>query len=92
MGPLDALWHIANFFGPALGVGLIASGMCKLVWRRGLRGVSFARLALWAIGAGALAMIVSLALFGHDGRMAGYGLLMLATAVALWWQGLRHIA
>jgi hypothetical protein len=92
MSPLDALWHLANFFGPALGVGLIAAGLCKLVWWRGLRAVPFRRLALWAVGAGALALVVSLAIFGHDGRMAGYGLLVLATALALWWQGLRHVA
>ena len=91
MGPLDALWHLANFFGPALGVGLIAAGLCKLVWWRGLRAVSFRRLALWAVGAGALATLASLVVFGHDGRMAGYGLLVLATAIALWWQGLRHL-
>ena len=91
MGPLDALWHLANFFGPALGVGLIAAGLCKLVWWRGLRAVPFQRLALWAVGAGALALLASLAIFGHDGRMAGYGLLMLCTALALWWQGLRHL-
>ena len=91
MGPLDAFWHLANFFGPALGVGLIASGLCKLVWWRGLRGVPFRRLASWAIGAGALASVASLAIFGHDGRMVGYGLLALAAGLALWWQGLRHL-
>ena len=91
MGPLDALWHLANFFGPALGVGLIATGLCKLAWWRGLRAVPFPRLALWAVGAGALAALASLVVFGHDGRMAGYAFVVLAVALALWWRGLRHL-
>ena len=45
MGPIDALWHVLNFFGPAIGVGLIASALCKLLWWRSLRAVAFRRLA-----------------------------------------------
>ena len=91
MGPLDALWHLLNFFGPAIGVGGVAAALCKLVWRRGLRSVGYRRLALWAVAAGALALVAGLALFGRDGRMATYGMLIVATALALWWQGLRHL-
>jgi hypothetical protein len=96
MGPIDALWHVLNFFGPAIGVGLIASGLCKLLWWRSLKAVPYRRLALSAIAAGALALIVGLIAFrreGHmaDGRMATYALLCLATALALWWQGLRKL-
>jgi len=86
MGPLDALWHLLNFFGPAIGVGLIAAGLCKLLWWRSLRPIAFRKLALWAMAAGALALIGGLVLFGRDGKMATYGLLALATALALWWQ------
>ena len=32
MGPLDALWHLLNFFAPALGVGLITAVLARLVW------------------------------------------------------------
>jgi hypothetical protein len=91
MGPLDALWHFANFFGPAIGVGLIATGLCKLLWWKALRGVPFMRLAWWAMVAGAAALIGGLVFFGRDGRMATYFLLMAAIALALWWRGLRHL-
>jgi hypothetical protein len=91
MGPLDALWHVLNFFGPAIGVGLIAAAACKLVWLRALRGVPFRRLALSAIGVGALALLAGLVLFGRDGEMATYGMLVVLTTLVLWWQGLRHI-
>lgn len=91
MGPLDALWHFANFFGPAIGVGLIATGLCKLLWWRALRPVGFGALAKWAMAAGALASLAGLVFFGRDGRMATYGLLVAAAALALWWRGLRHL-
>lgn len=91
MGPLDALWHLVNFFGPAIGVGLIASGLCKLIWWKALRAVPFAVLAGWAMAAGAAALIGGLVLFGRDGRMATYFLLIAASTLALWWRGLRHL-
>lgn len=91
MGPLDALWHLLNFFGPAMGVGVIAAALCKLAWRRGLRTVAFTALAGWAICAGAVALVGGLILFGRDGKMATYGLLAAATAFALWWKGLRRL-
>ena len=91
MGPLDALWHLINFFGPAIGVGLIAAGLCKLCWRKALRPVGFVRLALWAMAAGVMALIGGLVLFGRDGKMATYFLLMAAISLALWWRGLRHL-
>ncbi|HEV8689419.1 MAG TPA: hypothetical protein VGQ91_03910 [Ideonella sp.] len=90
MSPLDALWHLANFFGPAIGVGLIASALCKLVWRKALRSVAFSGMALWAILAGAIALVIGLVIFGRDGRMTTYGLLVLACASGLWWGGLRR--
>jgi hypothetical protein len=91
MGPLDALWHLANFFGPAIGVGLIAAALCKVLWWRALRPVPWRTLAQWAMAAGAIASITGLVIFGRDGRMATYGLLVAACAAALWWRGLRHL-
>lgn len=91
MSPLDALWHLTNFFGPAVGVGLIASLLCKLLWWKSLRSVAMGGLVGWSIAAGAVALVSGLVLFGRDGRMATYGLLMAATALALWWRGLRHL-
>ena len=88
MGPLDAIWHLLNFFGPAIGVGCLTPLMAKLLWRRELRG-SLLRLSLWTTLAGALGLVAALVLFGRDGKMAGYGLMVAAAAVGLWWVGLR---
>ena len=50
MGPLDAFWHLLNFFAPAVGVGLIAAALAKLLWRRELAGVALA--AAGGVGVG----------------------------------------
>jgi hypothetical protein len=87
MGPLDALWHLLNFFGPALGVGCLAAVATKLLWRRELAAVSLKRLAAWACGAGTLMTVGGLIVFGRDGRMATYAAIVLGSALALWWAG-----
>ena len=87
MGPLDALWHLLNFFAPAAGVALTTTLLAKLLWRRELSSSSWPRLLAWAVAAGALALIAGLVVFGRDGRMATYGALVAATALALWWAG-----
>lgn len=89
MGPLDATWHLLNFFAPALGVGVIAAALTKLVWFHELRGASWWRLGLAASGAAAVALVAALVIFGRDGKMAGYALMLTACAAALWWTGLR---
>jgi hypothetical protein len=87
VGPLDALWHLLNFALPALGVGGIAALAAKLLWRRELQRASWVRLAAWAAVAGLAALVTGLLVFGRDGRMATYLLLVVAGAGALWWAG-----
>jgi hypothetical protein len=89
MGPLDALWHLLNFFAPALGVGLITTALARLLWRRELRRVGLVRLAAWAIGGCALGLLAALVIFERDGKMAGYALMLAGGSTALWWAGLR---
>lgn len=87
MGPLDALWHVANLFVPALGLGALAAGLAKLLWRRELGPVPFRRLAGPACAACAGAVLLGLVLLGRDGKMATYAFMVAACAVTLWWQG-----
>jgi len=90
MGPLDALWHLLNLLLPAVGLGVIAAGLSKLMWRAALRGVAWKRLAIWASGGAGLALLGGLVLTGRDGRMATYAAMVLASAGALWWAGFRR--
>ncbi len=87
MGPLDLFWHLLNFFAPAFGVGLLTPLMAKLLWRRGLTGVSWPRLAIWATACSALVLTLGLIYFGSDGKMATYGAMLVACALSLWWVG-----
>jgi hypothetical protein len=87
MGPLDALWHLLNLFAPALGVGLLASSVTKLLWRRELAAVPLRRLAAWACGTSAIVTLAGLVILGRDGRMATYGAMIVGCALALWWAG-----
>lgn len=84
MEALDAVWHLLNFFAPAFGVGLITSALVKLFWRRELKGVRWARLALWATAGCALVLVAGLVVFGHDGKMATYAAMVCACALMLW--------
>ena len=87
LDPIAAFWHLTNLFAPALGVGSIASALAKLLWWRELQSASWARLALWASGASAGALVAGLVVFGRDGKMLTYGAMLLACAAALWWAG-----
>ncbi len=84
---IGGFWHFFNLFAPAAGLGMIAAGLSKLFWRRELRSTSWLRLALCAAGASAVVVIGGLVAFGHDGKMATYAAMVLASALALWWAG-----
>jgi hypothetical protein len=87
LGPIDALWHLLNFFAPAAGVGLLAPAMAKLLWWRDLKTVSWARLSLWSIACCAAVLVGGLVLFGHDGKIATYAVMVAACALTMWWIG-----
>ena len=92
MGPLDIVNHLLNFVAPAAAVALV------LVLGGGLIGSrSPLALAWWlrlgivfAVGVAVLA--AGLVVWGRDGKMLTYALLVLATASCQWllarsWRG-----
>jgi hypothetical protein len=87
LSPVDAFWHLLDFFAPAFGMGLITPSLAKLLWRRELKSVGWMRLAAWAAAGSAAALIAGLVVFGHDGKMATYAAMVAACALALWWSG-----
>lgn len=92
MTPVDAFWHLLGLLLPALGTGLLAAAGAKLLWRAELRHLSWMRLTLWSCVAGSIVSAVGLVVFGRDGRIATYGLMVLACVVSLGWVGFwrRH--
>ncbi len=87
MGPLDAFWHLVNFVAPALGVAALATLLSKLLWRKALAARSLRQLWQVSAAAGVVALVLGWLVFGRDGRMGTYALLVLSCALALWWQG-----
>ena len=85
MGMLDGLWHLLNFFAPAVVVGALAAAITKLIWRNQLKAVAWTRLAAWAGVTGAVVLVAGLVITGRDGKMSTYGALVVANAVSLWW-------
>ena len=92
MGFLDALGHLANLFGAAIGLGLIAPSLAKLLWRQDLKSSPWPDLVQWAVGANVLVTLAGLVLQGRDGRMATYAAMVLASTAVLFWRGWRRKA
>jgi len=89
VGPLDLLWHLLNFFAPAAGVALTSAIFAKMCWRRELKNVAWRRLAAWSMSSCAIVLVSGLVVFGHDGKMATYGVMVSACALSMWWVGFR---
>ncbi len=87
MGPFDAVNHVFGLLLPALVAGPLAAALAKWVWRSELRSVRWRRLASWAAAVAAIVLVAGFVVFGHDGAMATYGVMVVAMAFALWWAG-----
>ena len=91
MSPLDAFWHIVNLFAPAWGLAALLAVAIKGLWRREAKSLGWRKLWAWGAAGGSAAMVISLVLFGRDGRMAGYALLVLGVALPQWyWLSFRR--
>ena len=90
MNPVDAFWHIVNFFAPAVVVGFLAASATKLLWRHELGAVRWFSLGAWASAAMGLVAILGLVIFEHDGKIVTYAAMIAACAAALWWVGFRN--
>lgn len=84
MGPLDFLLHLGGFVAPAFALGLLmALAGPRLPGAPRVRYAFWPRAALLA-AAGVAALLAGLLVFGRDGKMASYGLLLVAVATGQW--------
>jgi hypothetical protein len=89
MGLLDALWHLSNLVLPAVVLGALSAALAKLLWRRELMGVPYGSLA-WPASASCAAVVLGgLVLFGRDGKMTTYAVMVATCALMLWWRGFQ---
>ena len=87
MGPLDQLYHLANFLSPALAVGVLLALVGPLVNKKDpVAAVFIMQTAINCI-AGAVALGLGLWFFGRDGKMASYAAMLAAAASAQWMGG-----
>ena len=88
MGILDLFFHFTNFLLPAVAVAcLLTPGV---VGWRGLRLSGPAARRLWHVlfvlgGVGVGVLLIGLAWYGRDGKMATYAALVLAMGSTAWW-------
>ena len=90
MSPLDAFWHFSNFLLPAWFVAAVVAALMKLLWHAELKSRSWRQLWLWGAVGGSLGLVAALVLLGHDGKMLGYGLMLIAVALPQAWLSLRR--
>ncbi|MBX3586513.1 MAG: hypothetical protein KF796_07705 [Ramlibacter sp.] len=89
MGPLDLLLHLLNFLAPALGVALLLTGLARLIMKKQAAAPAWYAQTAINFVAGLVALAAGLAVFGRDGKMATYAVLVLACAASQWLAG-RH--
>ena len=89
MGFLDFFNHLVNFFVPALAMALLVSALARLVWWRVLKPVAWWRQVGIVAGVNALVWLAGLILLGRDGAMWSYAALVAASALTVWWTGLK---
>ena len=78
MGPIDQLIHLLNFFAPAWGVAFFCVVFAQFAARRWLPESRLGWLRQLMVGAvlGSLVLIAGLVVWGVDGKMATYGVLV----------------
>lgn len=86
MAFLDFFWHLLNFAAPAAVVACVVTLLGGLLPQGRAPLAVLGRRWLVNAGAGALALAAALWLLGRDGKMLGYGALVLAVATAQWVQ------
>lgn len=89
MGPLDAIFHLANFLLPALAMALLLPSLVRLVWWRRLRSVAWSVMARRVALVGVVILIAGWAMNGRDGAMATYATLVMASALVVWWTAFK---
>ncbi len=85
MGPLDLINHLLNFLAPAVAVGAFLAIFGPFLAQKRPRARVFIAQAAINFVAGALVLFASLWLLGNDGKMMGYGAMVVAIASTQWW-------
>ncbi|MEK9804013.1 MAG: hypothetical protein VW475_11475 [Curvibacter sp.] len=80
----DILYHLLNFVAPAFGVALLLPLLGRPFFRAQNALVPWWAQMLVNFAVGVAALWLALWWLGRDGKMAGYAILLLATASSQW--------
>lgn len=83
------LSHLLNFILPALAMAVLVPALARLVWWKGLQSTGWWRQVRWCAALNVIVLVAGLLVMGRDGAMATYAGLVLASALTVWWTGLR---
>ncbi len=81
--------HILNFLLPAVAMALLVPTLARIVWWKSLAAAGWLRQVWWAVVINVAVLVLGLLVLGRDGAMWTYAGLVLASALAVWWTGLR---
>jgi ABC-type enterochelin transport system permease subunit len=92
MSLFGLLDHLLNFVAPALLVGLLVAVLAPPLMKKARPHHSWLIQGAINSGAGVLALLAGLLIFGRDGKMATYAAMVLACASCQWfaakaWRG-----
>ncbi len=85
MGFLDVLYHLLNFFVPALGVAVLTVLGSAVLMKRGAAAPGLLAQAAINFAVCAVVLVAGLWLFGRDGKIATYAALVLVCATSQAW-------
>jgi hypothetical protein len=85
MGPLDLLNHLLNFMAPAAAVAVLLALSVKVLMRKVAPASSLSAQIAINFVVGVLVLVAGLVVFGRDGKMASYAIMVLACASSQWW-------
>ncbi|MDD0810397.1 hypothetical protein PSQ20_08630 [Curvibacter sp. RS43] len=84
MGPLDLFYHLLGFAAPAAAVAAWLVLMGLLMGRQNSLAVPWYGKFAINFMVGLMALGLSVLVLGRDGKMAGYGFLLVACASSQW--------
>jgi hypothetical protein len=85
MGFLDVLYHLLNFFVPALGVALFTAVGSAVVMKKSSATPGFIAQVAINFAVCALVLVAGLWLLGRDGKIVTYAALVLVCATSQAW-------
>ena len=84
MNLLDILLHLLNFVAPALGLAVLLPLLSRLFMKKQVFLLPWWGQVLLNFVVGVAALMGALWWLGHDGKMTGYALLVLAVGSSQW--------